>query len=102
MEALAGKLDEKSITESIETREKLSELTNKVAGFEAELNTLGLKEKIAEEKDKIETNKLLADKHDLEYRHKQFLKIVPEKVSVELAQQKSEILVALNESDTKL
>jgi hypothetical protein len=102
MNALNGKLDEESITKSIDLREKLNVETNKVAGLEAQENTLGLEERINTEKGKIAENELLAEKHALEYKHQQAMKVIPEKVTETLAQQRVVLFKSLNESDAKL
>jgi hypothetical protein len=48
MEALSGKLDEESITKSIDLREQITIETNKLDSMQAQENSIDLKLKIAE------------------------------------------------------
>jgi hypothetical protein len=48
MEALSGKLDEESITKSIDLREQITIETNKLDSMQSQENSIDLKLKIAE------------------------------------------------------
>lgn len=58
MEALSGKLDEESITKSIDLREQITIETNKLDSMQAQENSIDLKIKIAEQRFSVENFRL--------------------------------------------
>jgi hypothetical protein len=58
MEALSGKLDEESITKSIDLREQITIETNKLDSMQAQESSIDLKMKIAEQKFSVENFRL--------------------------------------------
>lgn len=102
MNALNGKLDQESITKSIELREKLTEEQNKLDSQKAEEGSIGLKERIVSQKHKIEEAKLLSDLHDLTAKHEVYMKEIPDEADIQIEEDHAALLKAVNESDTKL
>lgn len=102
MNSLNGKLDQESITKSIDLREKLTEETNKLDSLKAEEGSIGLKEDILTQKHKIEELKLTSDLHDLTAKHEVAMKEIPDEADIQIEQDHADMLKVVNESDSKL
>lgn len=102
MEKLSGKLDEESITKSIDLREQITIETNKIDSMIAQENSIDLKTKIAEQKFAVDNFKFQAQLQDLKSTFAQKAKSVPNQVTVQLAQDKDEVYKLVQELDAKL
>lgn len=102
MNELSGKLDQDSITKSIDLREQVTIETNKLDSISAQENSNDLQQKIANEKHKVEDLKLQSQLHDLKADYATKGSTIVDEVNVSLAQQKAEVYKQINDLDTKL
>ena len=102
MNALSGKLDQDSITKSIDLREQVTIETNKLDSITAQEAQIDLQQKIAEEKYKVEDLKFQSQLHDLNATYTMKKSVIPDEVTMTLDQQKSDIYKQVNDLDAKL